>query len=229
MAVVPEIVPQTDLDTGNHATQQIQQSSNSGRNQGQPSGGLQSDSTGLENHRGVAPLKSLEPGQGDMKQSTSGCPLDHNTQNDVGKTNLNLKETFVLEGEPIDLTVPDKSFGHVDLLNEDTQLDEDLHGTSEIVKATVVEAVGAPEPVIRVTDPVIEELVVRIRMAHGLQCLDMTQNGLSVEVVKQLWEAWCDGWRTGKKELLGKAHFAVQDGRECSALITSCVSCQPRT
>jgi hypothetical protein len=232
VVVVPEIVRQVDLDVGNHTIQQIPQSSHSARNQDQASRGPQSESADLENYRNDPVPKSLERAQGDMEQSTSVCPADH----DVEKTELNLKETLELPGQPIDLTVSGEPFGHVDLLNEDTQLNEDLLGTSEIVTKAegaevveVVEIVEDPKAAVAVADPVVEELVVRIRMAHGLQCLDMTQNGLSAEDVKQLWEAWCDGGRMAKKEFMGKAHFAVQDGRECSALISSCASCQPRT
>ena len=230
VAVVPEIVPQIDLDVGNHTIQQIPQSSHSARKQDQASRGPQSESADLENYRSDPALKSLEPTQGDMEQSTSGCPADNDV---VEKTDLNLKEALELSGQPVDLAVCGQPFGHVDLLNEDTQLNEDLLGASEIVTkaegAEVLEVVEDPKAAVAVADPVVEELVVKIRMAHGLQCLDMTQNGLSTEDVKQLWEAWCDGGRTAKKEFMGKAHFTVQDGRECSALISSCASCQPRT
>ena len=166
-------------------------------------------------------LKSLlfKPIQGDMEQSTSGYPSDHNAQN-----------------------VSNKPSGHVDLLNEDTQLNEDLFYSPKLeIKTEVVDVlettepvevmdgVDEPEAVTRVADPVVEELAVKIRLARGLQCLNMSENGLNSEDLKQLWEAWCDGGRMAQQEFIGKAHFAVQDGRKCTALITSCVLCQPRT
>ncbi|KAG0561292.1 hypothetical protein KC19_9G052400 [Ceratodon purpureus] len=215
----PQVMPQTDLDTGNTATQQIPPSSRSARSQGQAAGGSQADPTVVENCTSDTALKSVEPAQGDMEQSTSGYPSDHNAQN-----------------------VSNKPSGHVDLLNEDTQLNEDLFYSPKLeIKTEVVDGletaepvevmdgVDEPEAVTRVADPVVEELAVKIRLARGLQCLNMSENGLNSEDLKQLWEAWCDGGRMAQQEFIGNAHFAVQDGRKCTALITSCVLCQPRT
>jgi hypothetical protein len=75
-------------------------------------------------------------------------------------------------------------------------------------------------------DNAIGELVIGIRMAHGLQCLDLRYNGLSSELTKQLWEAWSYGGRSVKKEFLGKAHFLVQEGKECSSLTPTCPTCE---
>lgn len=75
-------------------------------------------------------------------------------------------------------------------------------------------------------DSAIGELVIGIQMAHGLQCLDLRCNGLSLEHTKQLWEAWSYGGRSVKKEFLGKAHFLVQEGKECSSLTPTCPTCE---
>lgn len=75
-------------------------------------------------------------------------------------------------------------------------------------------------------DNAIGELVIGIQMAHGLQCLDLRYNGLSSELTKQLWEAWSYGGRSVKKEFLGKAHFLVQEGKECSSLTPTCPTCE---
>lgn len=70
-----------------------------------------------------------------------------------------------------------------------------------------------------------EELVMRIQMAQWLHCLDLKDNGLSTEVLMQVGESWSHRGKSLKKGYLDTAHFIVQDGRECSTLITACSSC----
>lgn len=72
----------------------------------------------------------------------------------------------------------------------------------------------------------IGELVIGIQMAPGLQCLDLEYNGLSSEHTKQLWRAWSYGGRSVKKEFMSKAHFLVQEGKECSSLTPTCPTCK---
>lgn len=209
VTVAPELEPSTNVDIGNHATEQIPVSSNTAlKFHYLPLEGPQADRTDLENHKSDPAHKSLESGlhSGVKSEPICVCPLDHNAENVVENQNMHVEET---------------RYGHLDFLNVTTQLDEDFFGTLDGTKAKEVSVSDS-----KVDDHVTEELAGRIRMARGLQCLNLTGNGLSTEVLKRLWEAWCHGGRTAKRDFLGKAHFAVQDGRECTALITGCLSCQ---
>lgn len=200
------IVPSIDLDVSNHVTQQTPKSSNSALNQEQGSG---------------VPLNGTEH----SRSTFSNC----NAPYIIKKTDSNLQETSDHEGQhaAIDLGTYDKPYGDA-FLNELTQVEEGFPEISEIVKDIDGGLADSDSNEKQADSHVIENLIKRIRMAQGLECLNMKKNGLSTEVLKHLWEAWCHCGRTASTEFVSKAHFVVRDGRECSALTSSCVYCQPR-
>lgn len=218
----PELEPPRNVDFGYHAAEQVPLASNPALNEDQPFGDPLHDSADLENHKSDPVLKSRESGlhsavEGGMEQPTTVCPSDQKAQVFVENTNPHGKE---IPRQQVELPAFDPHYGHLDLLNETTQLDDDFLCTFD----KAVGQVSVSDS--KVDDHVIEELVVGIRAARALQCLNLTGNGLTREGLKRLWDAWCHGGRAAKREFLGKAHFVMQDGRECTFLITSCVTCQ---
>lgn len=154
---------------------------------------------------------------------------NHVTQQTPKSSNsaLNQEQGSGVPLNAIDLGTYDKPYGDA-FLNELTQVEEGFPEISEIVKDIDGGLADSDSNEKQADSHVIENLIKRIRMAQGLECLNMKKNGLSTEVLKHLWEAWCHCGRTASTEFVSKAHFVVRDGRECSALTSSCVYCQPR-